>query len=102
MSFLLPCPRLFAIDAISNALTAQQCRNREHFGWWQSGRRGKPPPDAAGRARGNVTHEPAPLFRTNFRISRNAFQPGLPGAADRGDIGLSQRNPAFTTQQLRI
>jgi len=23
--FLLPCPRLFAIDAISNALTAQQC-----------------------------------------------------------------------------
>ena len=27
--------------------------------------------------------EPAPLFRTNFRIYRSAFQPGLPSAADR-------------------
>src|SRR5438105_11653092 len=25
MSFLLPCPRQFAVDAISNALTAQRC-----------------------------------------------------------------------------
>jgi hypothetical protein len=45
MSFLPPCPNLVH-DAISNALTAQQCGDREQFGWSQSGCRRKLQPDA--------------------------------------------------------
>ena len=59
------CPARTAIDAISNALTAQQCGTGEQFGGLQSGCHMK----AAHHCReacGNATHEPALLFRTKF------------------------------------
>jgi hypothetical protein len=83
MSFLPPCPHLVH-DAIWNAVTAQQCGDREQFGWTQSGCRMKLQPDAAGTACGDATHEPALLFRT-FRPDRllGIRRPALPGS-DRG------------------
>lgn len=60
MSFPLPCPSLIAIDAISNALTAQQCGSRELFGLSQSGCRGKL------EGLRDATHEPACRFDHNL------------------------------------
>src|SRR5215211_127087 len=57
MSFLLPCPHL-ARDAISNAVTVQQCGEREQFGRTHSGRRRSSSPPSGGLAETQRTNPP--------------------------------------------
>src|SRR5215204_3477634 len=67
MSFLPPCPHLVH-DAISNALTAQQCREREQFGWTQSGCRRSCSPPPGGLAETQRTNPPG-CFAPSGRIA---------------------------------
>jgi hypothetical protein len=79
--FFCPAPHLFAIDAISNALTAQQCGTGEQFGWsqiWMS-------QEVAARRRREGVREHNARTRAavsnKFQDFSKRFPTGLPRAA---------------------
>jgi hypothetical protein len=102
MSFLSPCPCLLAIDAISNALTTQQCGDREQFGRSQSGCRRKLLPDGylVGLRARNARTRPI----VSHKILGFLETPSIPAclAPPTGHIGLNRSNPTFMTQRLGI
>jgi hypothetical protein len=103
MSFLLPCPRLFAIDAISNALTAQQMPGPGTFRMvaiWTS-REAAARRCREGSRERNARTRPVVSNKILRFLETPSSRLASRGQPDR-DIGLSRRNPAFMTQRLWI